>query len=369
MPNKIIILHDYFLYKGGGERLVISMAKILNADIATAFIAKDAFDPRGQISGRVIELYREKSWSRVPGFRYLQVQLSFLLKTGFLKNYDTVIYSGDCLTALLRARHAKNIAYMHTPPRHLFDCYSEKLRSYSWWKKILFVPFAGFNRWRFRTLSKHFDKIITNSKNTQARIKKFLGLESIVVYPPCDTLPFKNLSQGDYFFSWARLYSVKRIDLIAQAFTQMPDKKLIIASGGPELQKIQKMAEGHDNIKIVGWISDDELLQYLGKCLATIYIPVREDFGMSPVESMTAGKPVIGVAEGGLLEIIEDQKNGVMLPADPTENDLIQAVDELTPAKALAMEQNCYATARKFTEAEFARKVREEIYKLRSRAV
>ena len=69
MPSKIIILHDYFLYKGGGERLVINLAKNLGADVATAFIAKDAFDPRGQIPGQVFELYQEKKWSSVPGFR------------------------------------------------------------------------------------------------------------------------------------------------------------------------------------------------------------------------------------------------------------------------------------------------------------
>src|SRR3990167_50040 len=98
---KILILHDYFLYKGGGERLVISLAKNLGADIATAFIAKDAFDPR-ESGIKTIELYKEKAWSRLPGFRYLQVQFSFLFKIGFAKKYDVIIYSGDCLIALAR---------------------------------------------------------------------------------------------------------------------------------------------------------------------------------------------------------------------------------------------------------------------------
>ena len=295
---KILILHDYFLYKGGGERLVISLAKNLGADIATAFIAKNAFDPR-ESGIKTVELYKEKAWSRLPGFRYLQVQFSFLFKTGFAKNYDVVIYSGDCLVALTRLRNKRNIAYMHTPPRHLYDAYRERLRGYPWWKKIIFVPFVRLNRWRFRALAKRLNVIVTNSKNTQARIKEYLGLDSIVVYPPCDTLPFKNLGYGEYFFSWARLYPIKRVDKIVEAFAGMPDKKLIVASGGPELEKITKMAEGHANITVLGWINDAQLLEYLGKCLATIYIPVREDFGMSAVESMQAGKPVIGVAERG----------------------------------------------------------------------
>lgn len=359
-PMKILILHDYFLYKGGGERLVISLAKNLGADIATAFIAKDAFDPRA--SGiNTIELYKEKPWSRLPGFRYLQVQLSFLFKIGFAKKYDTIIYSGDCLIALTRLRGKKNIAYMHTPPRHLYDAYRERLKSYPLWKKIVFIPFALLNRWRFSYLSKQLDLIITNSKNTQARIKEYLGLDSTVVYPPCNTLPFKNLGYGDYFFSWARLYPIKRVDKIVEAFIGMPDKKLVIASGGPELEKIKKMAEGHANITVLGWINDSQLLQYLGNCLATIYIPIREDFGMSAVESFAAGKPVIGVAEGGLLEIITANKTGLLLKPNFTTDDLRAAVRQITPDLAKTMENSCYETAQKFNEQSFVEGMKNAI--------
>lgn len=338
--------------------MVISLAKNLGADIGTAFIAKDAFDPR-ESGIKTIELYKEKPWSRLPGFRYLQVQFSFLFKTGFTKKYDVIIYSGDCLVAMIGLLKKKNIAYMHTPPRHLYDAYQERLREYPLWKKIIFVPFVRFNRWRFSALAKRLDLIITNSKNTQARIKEYLGLNSVVVYPPCDTLPFKNLGYGDYFFSWARLYPIKRVDKIVEAFIGMPDKKLIVASAGPELQKIKKMAEGHTNITILGWIDDKQLLEYLGNCLATIYIPIREDFGMSAVESMQAGKPVIGVAEGGLLEIIDEHKNGLLLKPEFTTEDLRTAVRQMTPELAKSMENACYETAKKFSEQTFVEGIKK----------
>ncbi len=356
--SRIIILHDYFLYRGGGERLVISMAKGLGADIATAFIAKDAFDPRAEgIPTR--ELFRETFLSRLPGFRYAQVQLAFLFKTKFLKEYDTVIYSGDCLIALLNARHARNVAYLHTPPRHLYDAYKDRLKEYAWWKKIIFIPFVWFNRFRFERLIRRFDVVVTNSKNTQARIKHYLRLDATVVYPPCTTLPFKNLGQGDYFFSWARLYPIKRVDKIVEAFTRMPDKKIIVASGGPDEEKIRALAKGHPNIHVLGWVNDAELLDLLGHCLATIYIPVREDFGMTAVESMVAGKPVIGVAEGGLLEIIEEGKNGVMLEPDFTVDDIIAEVCAMTPERALSMEQQCSETARRFGEERFVSEMKK----------
>lgn len=340
--------------------MVISLAKNLGADIATAFIAKDAFDPR-ESGIKTIELYKEKPWSRLPGFRYLQVQFSFLFKTGFAKKYDVIFYSGDCLIALVRLLNKKNIAYMHTPPRHLYDAYQERLEQYPLWKKIIFVPFVFLNRRRFEFLAKRLNLIITNSKNTQARIKEYLKLDSVVVYPPCDTLPFKNLGYGDYFFSWARLYPIKRVDKIVEAFIGMPDKKLIVASGGPDLEKIKKMAEGHDNIQVLGWINDEQLINYLGKCLATIYIPIREDFGMSAVESMQAGKPVIGVAEGGLLEIIQDNQNGMLLKPDFTVDDICMAVKQMTLEKAQTMENACHETSKKFNERSFIEGIKNAI--------
>jgi glycosyltransferase involved in cell wall biosynthesis len=352
MAQKILILHDYFLYKGGGERLVVSLAKNLNADIATAFIAKDSFDPR-DYGIKTYELYREHFFSRLPGFRYLQVQSSFLFKTSFIKNYDVIIYSADCCIATLRAKGKINISYMHTPPRHLYDCYQDRLREYPLWKKIIFVPFAIVNRWRFEWLTKKCDVIVTNSKNVQERIKHYLHLDSVVAYPPCNTLPFKNLGQGDYFFSWARLYPIKRVDMIVKAFMRMPDKKLVVASGGPELEKLRRMAQGHDNIKILGWVSDEELLKQLGNCLATIYFPIREDFGMSPVESMAAGKPVIGVAEGGMLEVIKDGKSGVLLKPGFTVEHIVEAVKQMTPEVAKNMEEECLRIAAQFTEEKF----------------
>ncbi len=351
--KKILILHDYFLYKGGGERLIITMAKRLGADIATAFIGADAFNPRDH-GIKTIELYKESRFSRIPGFRYTQVNLAFLFKTRkLIKDYDIIYYSGDCLNALIPAKDKVNIAYMHTPPRHLYDSYQDRLKTYGIIKKLIFIPYAWLNRVRFSRLSKRFDLIITNSKTVQKRIKDYLHQDSVVVYPPCNTIDFKWISDGDYFFSWGRLYPAKRIDMLVEAFSRMHDKKLIVGSGGPELEKIQKIAEGHDNIQILGWISDEQLLDLLGNAMATAYIPVREDFGMTPVESMYAGKPVLGVAEGGMLETVVDGKTGVLLRPDFTVEDIMIAVREFTPEKARAMRKDCEERATLFSEDSF----------------
>ncbi|MEA2065321.1 MAG: glycosyltransferase [Patescibacteria group bacterium] len=350
--KKIIILQDYFLYKGGGERLVITLAKALNADIATSFITPHAFNPR-DYGIKTIELTTDGYFSHIPGARYLKVQSSFIFKTKFLKNYDIVIYSGDCLSAIHNVKNKLNIAYIHTPPRHLYDNYQLRLKEYKFLKRQIFKIFAAINRPRFRCCAKKMNVLIANSKTVQNRIKKYLNLNSKIVFPPCDIKKFKWIKQGDYYFSYARLYDVKRVDKIVEAFIKMPNKKLIIASGGPELNKIKQMARGHDNIKILKWISDEKLLNLLGSCLATIYIPLQEDFGMTPVESMSAGKPIVAVDEAGLKETIIHQKTGLLLKPNFKIQDIINAVNELDKQKALLMREDCELRARDFSEDIF----------------
>lgn len=355
--KKIIILQDYFLYKGGGERLMITLAKALNADIATSFIAPDAFNPRDH-GIKTIELTTDENFSHLPGARYLKVQSSFIFKTNFLTNYDIIIYSGDCLSAVRYAKNKLNIAYIHTPPRHLYDNYQLRLKEYKFLKRQIFKIFVAINRPRFKHYAKKMDALIANSKTVQNRIKKYLNLNSMVVYPPCNIEKFKWIKQGDYYFSYARLYDVKRVDKIVETFIKMPDKKLIVASGGPELNKIKQLARGHDNIKVLGYISDKKLLNLIGNCLATIYIPLREDFGMSPTESMSAGKPIIGVDEDGLKETIIHQKTGLLLKPNFKIQNIIDAVNELTPQKALSMKEACEIRARDFSEDKFIKGIK-----------
>lgn len=159
--KKIIILHDYFLYKGGGERLIITLAKALNAEIVTAFIVKDAFNPR-DYGIKTKELVKKSYFSNIPGVRHVTVQLSFLFKTKFLKNYDTVIYSGDVVNAIYNASNKNNIAYVHTPPRHLYDNYKLRIKQYKVLKRQIFRVYVLVSRFRFERGIKKMDEIVVN---------------------------------------------------------------------------------------------------------------------------------------------------------------------------------------------------------------
>lgn len=162
------------------------------------------------------------------------------------------------------------------------------------------------------------DTLLTNSKNTQKRIKNFTGRHAEILYPPVDTQFFSpseggnnapltrgvenqnesgGLSSKKYFLSFARLSSIKRVDRIVTAFQRMPEENLIITYGknDPERATISEMIQGYPNISMRESPSDMELRELIRGATATIYVPVDEDFGMSPVESMSCGTPVIGV--------------------------------------------------------------------------
>ncbi len=356
--EKTIILHDYLMHRGGGERLILTLAEAFDAPLVTGFINPNSF--KGEDFGvETISLGKPISY---PGFRYLGIQYRFRHKTDFLKNYDIAIFSANCIAAARNCRKdTLKIFYCHTPIRNAYDLYEFHLSRMPWWKKVPYIIFCKFIRFNYKRDLRFIDVVVVNSKNVQDRVKRYLHRDSVIVYPPIDTEKFKWISQGDYYLSYARVDLVKRVVDIARAFLEMPDKKLIIASTGTEVEKLQELISRAPNITYVGCVTDDELRKLVGNCIATIYIPKDEDFGMSPLESMSAGKPCIGVAEGGLLETISDGIDGVLIPKNPSTKDIIDGVKKLSPEMCLKMRNACVDKAQKFSIEVFVNAMKKII--------
>jgi glycosyltransferase involved in cell wall biosynthesis len=349
-----IVLHDSFAFKGGGERLVHILCEGLDLDLAFGERSDQGFDLEA-LPGKLIDL---KVGSSLWGWRTVQRLYSFILKTRFLKHYESVIYSGQNSTlAVHNHPGGKNIYYCNTPPRSLYDLKEYRLASLSFTQRLNHHAFnLGFQP-LFESAIDKMDLIVANSVNIQKRIKKYLQKDSMVIHPPCDTESFHWKGQEDYYFSFARLDPLKRVDVIVKAFVQMPDKRLVIASTGPDMERLKQLAEGSENITFTGAVDDHQLKDLLGKSIASIYIPQDEDFGMSPVESLAAGKPVLGVAEGGILETLVHGETGILIPANPSPEDLIAAVHELNPKRALGMQESCEHRARLFDTKIFLEKM------------
>ncbi len=364
MTNKTIILHDTFLYKWGWERLIIMMWKVLGADIASGFFSDGSFDLRKELfTWKMISVSSEifKKW-----FRHLKLKGAFLFKTKFLRNYETVIFSWDCISAVRNCtKSQKKIYYCHTPPRYIYDLnelYLEKIN-------LLIRPIFKIGFYIFKTLYerdiKKMDLILTNSQNTKDRIKKFLWIDAEILYPPVDLSEFKYKWQWDYYLSFARLSTVKRVDRIVEAFKLMPEKKLVVIYGqnDPQKQEVMELAKWFLNIEFITLPGNIGFTDYVGNSIATIYIPVNEDFGMSPVESMAAGKPVIWVNEWWLKESIIDGKTWVLIDSEAKIEDIINAVEFLTPEKCIEMRNDCESRAWDFSLEKFSEKLNDLISK------
>ncbi len=354
MQKKTIILHDYLQHKGGGERLVLTLARALKTKLVVGFKAPGVFDP-AEFGVECVELGHEVDY---PGFRYLAIQWWFRHRTKFLREYDNIIFSANCIQAAPNCRpDSRTIFYCHTPIRNAYDLYSFYLARMPWWKAIAYRVFCALIRFNYERDLKHIDVIVANSKTIQDRIKKYLGRDSVIVYPPIDTKKFAWSGQGDYYFSYARIDLVKRVTDIAEAFKKMPDKKLIIASTGTEVERLKEIVKDAPNIQYVGRVDDAELARLVGNCIANIYIPKDEDFGMTVLEGMAAGKPCLGVAEGGLRETIDHEKDGYLLPANPSVDDIVRGVQYLSPARCFEMKMLCQKKAYQFREEVFVEKM------------
>ena len=241
--------------------------------------------------------------------------------------------------------------YCHSPTRWLYDLYEDELSRFNFPVRELFRGACYFLRKRDKSNVKHVDKIVANSNNVKERVKRIYGRDADVVYPPVNIKKFRYKKTGNFYLSTARLSPEKRVDMIVRAFQQMPDKKLIVASSGSEYEKIKRMSQGYENIKVLGWVSEEELIELYGNCIATVFASHYEDFGMVAVESMASGKPAIAPNDMGFTESVIDKKTGLLI--NPTVENIIKAVEWMTPERAKKMRKACEERAKEFSEDKF----------------
>lgn len=358
---RIAILHDMFCMRGGGERLVLTLAAEM-AD-TLCFGARNltnSFDPAEFCKN--VKMVHLGASRLVFGIRTLHIIYAFSKKTAFLNEHDVAVYSGIFSPlAVHNGSNVKNVFYCHTPPRFVYDQRKFLLATQHILQRPIMSGYINWYRPKYEAAVRKMDIIIANSQTVQRRIKHYLGLDSVVVNPPCDTNRFKWLGQDDFYLSSARLEPLKRVEAVVRAFCDMPEKRLVVTSGGTEMKRLQRIARGAGNIVFTGWVNDDTLFELMGKCIATLYIPREEDFGMSPVESMSAGKPVIGVAEGGLQETILHEQTGLLLSPDFGISDIQDAVRWLHPQRALSMREDCERRAQEFSSDKFLEKMRSHL--------
>lgn len=354
-----LLLYDHLEVYGGAERVLATLQKHWESNVCVGFNRAKSFGDSIP-SEKIIDLGADHPWHPARLAKVLHAFWS--IEEGIIQRYPIRLYAGSYSVLAHRSCHpGRAVYYCHTPPRFLYDLQDYYANILPVWQRPLLAALRGWFRPHFEESIKNMDVILANSNNVKNRLKKYLNVDAQVVYPPVDIDRFRWISQGDYFLSTSRLEPLKRVDILVKAFIKMPEHQLVVASGGSELGRLQCMAQDAPNIHFTGWIDDGRLKCLMGETRATLYIPKDEDFGMSPVESMAAGKPVIGVAEGGLLETVRQGETGILIE-NPDVDSVISAVQKLSADRCLKMRNACEVQASLFSRERFLTAMDANLY-------
>jgi glycosyltransferase involved in cell wall biosynthesis len=220
--------------------------------------------------------------------------------------YDLVISSSHAVAkGVITGPNQIHISYVHSPMRYAWDMQHQYLResnSEHGLKGTLAKAVLHYMRmWDLRTAN-GVDHFVANSQFIAKRIWKVYRREAEVIYPPVDIESFSVCEEKeDFYLAASRLVPYKRMGLIVDAFTEMPDKHLIVIGDGPEMTKIRSKAA--KNIEILGYQSTETLRSYLQRAKAFVFA-AEEDFGIMPVEAQACGTPVIAFGRGGVTETV-----------------------------------------------------------------
>jgi len=312
---KVALVHDFLLYFGGAERVLGVLAEMYpEAPIYTLLYDKKRM--RGKFSGKDI---RTSFLQKFPKFlrkryKYLLPLMPTAPETFDLRDFDMVISSsGAWSKGIITRLNTTHISYIHSPMRFVWDANDEYAgqQKKSGVVNFFLRLFLNYIRTWDKVAADRPDYLIANSKYTQARIKKYYGRESTVIYPPVVIRGETSNELGKYFLIVSRLSLYKKIDAVVEAFNKL-ELPLIVIGEGQQEKYLRKIAG--PNVKILGWQSEEKIGEYYQNARAFIFAGV-DDFGIAPVEAMARGIPVLAIRAGGAKEIILEGKTGEFFDA------------------------------------------------------
>ena len=312
---KIAIVHEWLTTYAGSERCVESFTNLYpDADIFVLFDFLNEKDKQVILKNKksntsfIQNLPFAKKYAR----KYLPL-FPFAVEQFDLSEYDLIISSSHAVAkGVLTTSNQLHICYSHTPIRYAWDLTHQYLKESNLTKglKGLIAKAAlhYIRMWDVSTANRP-DYYIANSNYIAARIKKNYNQEAAVINPPVDIDKFEfSENKENYYLTASRFVPYKRVDLIAEAFSMTPDKKLIIVGDGEDEKKVKSKAGS--NVEFVGYQTGDKLKEYFKKAKAFVFA-AEEDFGITVIEAMACGTPVIALNKGGTAETVIDGVNGI----------------------------------------------------------
>lgn len=304
---KTAIVHDWLVTYAGSERVLDKILDVIpDADLFSIldFMPKDH---RNFLRNKHVNttFIQNMPKSNTHYRQYLPL-MPLAIEQLDLSKYDVVVSSSHAVAkGVLTGPDQIHISYVHSPIRYAWDLQHQYLKEAGLTKGLkswLAKSVLHYMRlWDLRTANS-VDYFVANSNFIARRIWKIYRREAQVIYPPVDVNAFScKEEKEDFYLTASRMVPYKKIDLIVEAFSEMPEKRLVVIGDGPDMKKIR--AKAGKNIELLGYQSDEVLKDYMHRAKAFVFA-AEEDFGITPVEAQACGTPVIAYGKGGATETI-----------------------------------------------------------------
>ncbi len=327
MDIRIALVHEWLTSVAGSERVLLALHDLYpQAPIYTSVYAPEKFP---MLAGADV---RPSFLQKVPGAVKKHQAFPWLRTVAFerfdLSEYDVVISSCHAESkGVITRPETMHLCYCYTPIRYYWSGYTHYLANPRYGVlnpvvKLVMPYMMNYLRLWDRCAADRVDLFVAISEYVALRIRKYYRREAGVIYPPVNTSAFHvSPSPDDYFLMVGRLIPYKRADLVVEAFNRL-GLKLKIAGEGTELESLKSRAR--PNIEFLGRVPDSELPELYSRCKAFIF-PQEEDFGITPLEAMASGRPVIAYRAGGAMETVVEGETGIFFDRQD-EASLIEAV-------------------------------------------
>ncbi|MGU7811125.1 glycosyltransferase family 4 protein [Burkholderia sp. AW49-1] len=360
-PLRVAIVHDWLVTYAGAERVLEQIVACFpDADL---FSLVDFLDDRAFVRGkRVTTSFIQKlPFARTKYRSYLPL-MPLAIEQLDVSDYDLVISSSHAVAkGVLTGPDQMHISYVHSPIRYAWDLqhqYLEQSNLTHGPKSLLARMILHYIRnWDTRTANA-VDGFVANSAFIARRIRKVYHRDAAVIFPPVDVDGFSlNEAKDDFYLTASRMVPYKKIDLIVEAFSRTPERKLVVIGDGPEMQKIR--AKAGPNVEIMGYQPFAVLHDRMRRAKAFVFA-AEEDFGISVVEAQACGTPVIAYGKGGALETVLEPRahanpTGLFFD-EQTPHAIVAAVDDFERAPQRFTPHACRANAERFSADTFRRR-------------
>lgn len=355
-------MHEWLVNYAGSERVLEQMLNCFPASDLFSVVDFLSDEERTFIQGKsaTTTFIQKLPFAKTKYRQYLPL-MPLATEQLDLSNYDVILSSSHAVAkGVLTGPDQLHICYVHSPIRYAWDLQHQYLQesglSRGLKSIIARVTLHYMRLWDLRTAN-GVDYFIANSEFIARRIWKVYRREATVIYPPVDVEAFTySEEKQDYYLAASRLVPYKKMDLIVQAFSAMPDKKLVVVGDGPDMAKV-KAAAG-PNVEILGYQSFAKLKELMQGAAAFVFA-AEEDFGITPVEAQACGTPVIAFGKGGALETVRSvgqhpRPTGLFFDRQSADS-IIGAVTQFEAQRHAIHPEYCRENAMRFSTAEFCR--------------